>query len=197
MNNQAIFLAKIQQALTLLDEIDDIITNNPEMQQNVDWEISDYLHILENEEELSDDARLEIDKQLARCRKMRRQLVNIYTIGKVFNDNRDKLRYKNQREFLVSNIKSQVNKLDNDYKYRVLDQETINSYITKKEKIVEKPKITKLGKKRISKEELLEMINSGLKNKEIAEKIGLSPSALCHLKDEYGIARRAYKKKGE
>lgn len=197
MNNQAIFLAKIQQALTLLDEIDDIITNNPEMQQNVDWEISDYLHILENEEELSDDARLEIDKQLARCRKMRRQLVNIYTIGKVFNDNRDKLRYKNQREFLVSNIKSQVNKLDNDYKYRVLDQDTINSYITKKEKIVEKPKITKLGKKRISKEELLKLIESGLKNKEIAEKIGLSPSALCHLKDEYGIARRAYKKKGE
>lgn len=195
MNSQTIFLAKIQQALTLLDEIDDIISNNPEMQQNIDWEISDYLHILENEE-LTEKARLEIDTQLARCRKIRRQLCNIYAIGKVFNDNRDKLRYKNQREFLVANITKQVNNLDNEYKYRVLDQDTVNSYV-KKEEIVEKPKQKKLGKKRISKEELLEMINSGMKNKDIAEKIGLSPSALSHLKDEYGIPRREYKKKGE
>lgn len=195
MNSQTIFLAKIQQALTLLDEIDDIISNNPEMQQNIDWEISDYLHILENEE-LTEKARLEIDTQLARCRKIRRQLCNIYAIGKVFNDNRDKLRYKNQREFLVANITKQVNNLDNEYKYRVLDQDTVNSYV-KKEEIVEKPKQKKLGKKRISKEELLEMIDSGMKNKDIAEKIGLSPSALSHLKDEYGIPRREYKKKGE
>lgn len=197
MNNQAIFLAKIQQALTLLDEIDDIIERNPEMQQNVDWEISDYLHLLENEE-LSEKARLEIDTQLARCRKIRRQLVNIYTVGKVYNDNRDKLRFKTQRAFLVSNLTSQIKKLDCDYKYRVLDQGTIDSYVkNEKEILVEKPKQKKLGKKRISKEELLEMIESGMQNKEIAEKIGLSPSALCHLKDEYGIARREYKKKGE
>lgn len=194
MNNQTIFLAKIQQALTLLDEIDDIITENPTMQQNIDWEISDYLHLLENEE-LSEDSRLAIDTQLARCRKIRRQLCNIYAIGKVFNDNRDKLRYKNQREFLIANVKSQVNKLDSEYKYRVLDQETVNSYI-KKEEIVEIPK-QKLGKKRISKEDLLEMINKGMKNKDIAAEIGLSPSALCHLKETYGIARKERKKKGE
>lgn len=197
MNNQTVFLAKIQQALTLLNEIDDIISNNPEMQQNIDWEISDYLHLLENEE-LTQEARLKIDEQLARCRKIRRQLVNIYTIGKVYNDNRDKLRYKNQREFLTSNLRSAISKLDCDYKYRVLDQGTIDGYVKKEEdSLIEKPKQKKLGKKRISKEELLEMINSGLKNKEIAEKIGLSPSALCHLKDEYGIPRRTYKMKGE
>ena len=195
MNNQNIFLAKIQQALALLDEIDDIIENNPTMQQNIDWEISDYLHLLENEE-LSEESRLEIDMQLARCRKIRRQLNNIYSIGKVFHDNRDKLRYKNQREFLANNIKSQLNKLDCDYKYRVLDQDTINSYIKKEEK-VEEPKKKKLGKKRISKEDLLEMINKGMKNKDIAAEIGLSPSALCHLKDEYEIPRREYKKKGD
>lgn len=196
MNNQNIFLAKIQQALALLDEIDDIIENNPTMQQNIDWEISDYLHLLENEE-LSEESRLEIDMQLARCRKIRRQLNNIYAIGKVFHDNRDKLRYKNQREFLTNNIKSQLNKLDCDYKYRVLDQDTINSYIKKEETVIEEPKKKKLGKKRISKEDLLEMINKGMKNKDIAAEIGLSPSALSHLKDEYGIPRREYKKKGE
>lgn len=195
MNDQTIFLAKIQLAITTLDEIDDIITNNPEMQQNIDWEISDYLHLLENEE-LSESARLEIDTQLARCRRIRRQLNNIYAIGKVFNDNRDKLRFKNQREFLTANIKSQINKLDNDYKYRVLDQDTINGYI-KKEKAINIPKGQKLGKKRISKEDLLNMINSGMKNKDIAIKIGLSDSALSHLKDEYGIPRRQYKKKGK
>ena len=196
MNNQTIFLAKLQQAITLLDEIDTIIDENPTMQQNIDWEISDYLHLLENEE-LTEKARLEIDEQIARCRKVRRQLCNISSLAKVYVDNRDKLRYKSQREFLVSNIKSQLNKLDNDYKYRVLDKDTVDGYIKKEEEIIEEPKKKKLGKKRISKEELLEMIDSGMKNKEIAEKIGLSPSALSHLKDVYEIPRREYKKKGE
>ncbi len=195
MNNQTLFLAKIQQAITLLDEIDTIIDENPTMQQNIDWEISDYLHLLENEE-LTEKARLEIDEQIARCRKVRRQLCNISSLAKVYVDNRDKLRYKGQREFLVANIKSQLNKLDNEYKYRVLDQDTVNSYI-KKEEIIEQPKKQKLGKKRISKEDLLEMINKGMRNKDIAAEIGLSPSALCHLKETYGIARKEHKKKGD
>lgn len=197
MNNQAIFLAKIQQALVLLDEIDDIIENNPTMQQNIDWEISDYLHLLENEE-LSEESRLEVDMQLARCRKIRRQLNNIHAIGKVFHDNRDKLRYKNQREFLTSNIKSTMNKLDCDYKYRVLDQDTIDGYIKKVEPKFEKlekghRKYTKIN---ITKEELVEKINSGMKNKDIANELGITSSSLSHLKQHYGIARREYNKKG-
>src|SRR5690625_4306776 len=100
MNDETLFLAKIQQVLNLLNEIDDIIDNLPEKQQNIDWEIRDYLHLLESRgEEFTKDAKLSIDDSLARCRTLRRRLLNIFEISKVYNTNKNKLIYKNQREF--------------------------------------------------------------------------------------------------
>ena len=43
-----IFLSKLQQALDTLDEIDDMIKDNPDNQQKIDYEISDYLHLIQN-----------------------------------------------------------------------------------------------------------------------------------------------------
>ena len=61
MNTETLFLAKMQQAITLLNEIDDMIDNNPEQQSNIDSELSDYFHLLENKHnELSDEGKLKI-----------------------------------------------------------------------------------------------------------------------------------------
>ena len=50
MNNiEQEFLVKIQQVINLLDDIDKIIDDVPEKQQENDYTISDYLHLLENE----------------------------------------------------------------------------------------------------------------------------------------------------
>lgn len=49
-NIDTIFLGKLQQALDLLDEIDDMIKQNPNDQQQIDFEISDYLHLLQNKD---------------------------------------------------------------------------------------------------------------------------------------------------
>ena len=46
MNTETLFLAKMQQAIKLLNEIDDMIDNNPEQQSNIDSELSDYFHLL-------------------------------------------------------------------------------------------------------------------------------------------------------
>lgn len=46
-NKENIFLVKIQNCLKLLDEIEDTIGNNPNDQSNIDYELSDYLHIIQ------------------------------------------------------------------------------------------------------------------------------------------------------
>lgn len=195
MNDDKVFLAKLQLILTTLDEVDDIIDNNPDMQKNVDWEISDYLHLLENED-LSKQAQLEIDDRIKKCRIIRRKLNNISIIAKTFNDNRGELVFRGQREFLGNSIRATINKLDNDYKYRVLDETTINLLIAKKEDVEEKPVVIKKGRVCISKEELEERLNNGMRNKEIAEEIGVTPEYVSALKRKLGVKRRTYERRG-
>lgn len=197
MNDSVLFLAKIQQVLSLLNEIDDVIENNPDMQRNIDWEISDYLHILENNE-LSVEARLELDDRLKTCRRVRRQTNTIQAISKVFNDNRGKIIWKNQRDILYSMMATKVSELNNEYKYRVLDEDTVNNFLTTKpivEETREKVKKTRGKDACITKEELEEKINSGMRNKEIAEEIGVTPEYVSALKRKLGIKRRSYTKK--
>ena len=197
MNDSVLFLAKIQQVLSLLNEIDDVIENNPDMQRNIDWEISDYLHILENNE-LSVEARLELDDRLKTCRRVRRQTNTIQAISKVFNDNRGKIIWKNQRDILYSMMATKVSELNNEYKYRVLDEDTVNNFLTTKpivEETREKVKKTRGKDACITKEELEEKINSGMRNKEIAEEIGVTPEYVSALNRKLGIKRRSYTKK--
>lgn len=197
MNDSVVFLAKVQQVLKLLDEIDETIETNPDMQRNIDWEISDYLHILENNE-LSVDARLELDDRLKNCRRVRRQTNTIQAISKVFNDNRGKLIWKNQRDMLYSMMATKVSELNNEYKYRVLDVDTVNNFLIKKpivEETREKTKKTRGKDACITKEELEEKINSGMRNKEIAEEIGVTPEYVSALKRKLGIKRRTYERR--
>lgn len=198
MNDETLFLAKIQQVLNLLNEIDDIIDNLPEKQQNVDWEISDYLHLLESRgEELTKDAKLSIDDSLARCRTLRRRLLNIFEISKVYNTNKNKLIYKNQREFLSNQIQATMKKLNNDYKYRVLDDKTIDDIInTKTESTEENNETVKKTRGRracINKEDLLEKLKQGMNLTDIAKELNVTIGNISALKRRYGITKDMYK----
>lgn len=194
MNDENVFLAKIQQVIKLLDEIDDIIDTNPERQRNIDWEISDYLHIIE-QNDLSDKSKLEISDCLKRCRIFRRHSNNIQAIGKVFNDNRGKLVNKHSREILYSMMSNVVNKLDCDYKHRVLDEKTINELCDDKE---DKKDVVKKSSKQIciSKEDLITRLQSGERLTDIANDLNVSISHLSHVKTKYGIKNRTYTKRG-
>ena len=196
MNTETIFLAKMQQAITLLNEIDDMIENNPEQQSNVDSELSDYFHLLENKHnELSDEGKLKIEENIVKCRIIRRNLNNIFELSKTYNVNRDKLKYKNQRQFLVSIMGNAVKKLHNDYKYRVLDEKSIDELCGVKKEITEEHK--KPGKKPcISKEDLKEKIDKGMKLKDIAAELNVSNGTITHLRKQYGIENGGYKKRG-
>ena len=140
MNNDIdiIFLSKLQQALDTLDEIDDMIKDNPDNQQKIDYEISDYLHLIQN----TDLDKLDINKVMAALKKLRLKRAShyrFYEITKTYNVNRDKLKYTSSRANLKEIIKNTLNNLNNEYNYRILESNDLNALCT--EKIQEKKKV--------------------------------------------------------
>ena len=189
-NKEKIFLAKIQLLINTFEEIDDIVANNPNEQQAIDFEISDYLHLLQNED-LNDESMLEVSKKLRNARIKRNQLQNTSQLIKAYTDNKSKLAYQNNRYCMENAIKNVVNRLNQDYNYRVLDTNDILEIKN------EKPLVVTKEKSKITKETLEEMINCGMKTNEIALALNCSPSNISHLKKTYGLGTRNYTKRGE
>ena len=83
-NKENIFLVKIQNCLKLLDEIEDIIGNNPNDQSNIDYELSDYLHIIqENNQKLDDKTKIELVDKIEKARLQREQYNSIYLLENI------------------------------------------------------------------------------------------------------------------
>lgn len=189
-----IFLAKLQLVMTTLDELDDIAKRNPTRQQMIDYEISDYLHLLQNED-LSDEKILELSKRLKQARLTRVSLFNTSELIKTYMNNNKVLIYSEHRHKLKDAIEEKMKTLNNNYNYRILEQEDVDSF---KECIVIESKVRKRrGKYEITKEMLEERFEKGMKNKEIAEELGCEQSYISVLKKKFGLGMREYKKRGE
>ena len=189
-----IFLAKLQLVMTTLDELDDIAKRNPTRQQMIDYEISDYLHLLQNED-LIDEKILELSKRLKQARLTRVSLFNTSELIKTYMNNNKVLIYSEHRHKLKDAIEEKMKTLNNNYNYRILEQEDVDSF---KECIVIEAKVRKRrGKYEITKEMLEERFEKGMKNKEIAEELGCEQSYISVLKKKFGLGMREYKKRGE
>lgn len=196
-NKDKVFLAKLQLVIETLDEIDELARSNPEEQQAIDYEISDYQHLLQNED-LSDDKIVEVAKKLKIARVKRESLNNVYALVTTYYGNNKVLPYSDTRHRLADAIKDKLKTLNQEYKYRVLDEDTINSF--KEATIVETKIIVKKNRSSkydITKEELEEKIASGMKNKDIAKELGCDQSYITVLKKLHGLGTRNYKKRGE
>lgn len=195
MNNDIdiIFLSKLQQALDTLDEIDDMIKDNPDNQQKIDYEISDYLHLIQN----TDLDKLDINKVIIALKKLRLKRAShyrFYEITKTYNANRDRLKYTSSRANLKEIIKNTLNNLNNEYNYRILESDDLNALCT--EKIQEKKKrVPKKSKYRITELDLRKMVDEGMSTSEIATIFGCNQSMISHYKRKYGISTRSYKRK--
>lgn len=195
MNNDIdiIFLSKLQQALNTLDEIDDMIKDNPDNQQKIDYEISDYLHLIQN----TDLDKLDVDKIMIELKKLRLKRAShyrFYEITKTFNANRDRLKYTSSRANLKEIIKNTLDNLNNTYNYRILDSNDLRSLCS--EKVQEKKKrVPKKSKYRITELDLRKMVDEGMSTSEIATIFGCNQSMISHYKRKYGISTRSYKRK--
>lgn len=190
-NKETIFIAKIQQALTLLNEIDEIIKDNPTEQSNIDLQLSDYYHLIQEKgSEMSDSAKVKLIDRIEELRLLREQHNDIYLIGDYYSKNRQKLQYTNGRNQLYNELSKLLGTLHKPYNYRVLDESQINSFMTIDDKsieIIEK-------KNKISKEELERLLNEGKKSVDIAKMYGLTQQYIYVLKKKYGIKTRKYTK---
>lgn len=195
MNNDIdiIFLSKLQQVLNTLDEMDNMIKDNPDNQQKIDYEISDYLHLIQN----TDLDKLDINKVMAALKKLRLKRAShyrFYEITKTYNANRDKLKYTSSRANLKEIIKNTLDNLNNEYNYRILESDDLNTLCT--EKTEEKKKRSpKKSKYRITEFDLRKMVDEGMSTSEIATVFGCNQSMISHYKRKYGISTRSYKRK--
>lgn len=187
-NKENIFLVKIQNCLKLLDEIEDTIGNNPNDQSNIDYELSDYLHIIqENNQKLDDKTKIELVNKIEKARLQREQYNSIYLIGKYFTENKNKLLYTNSRKIMYKGLSDLLGTLHKPYNYRVFSEDDIKEIL--------KPTKNKPNRKStISKEMLLECMGKGMTSSEIATKYNCSTSNISHLKKQYGLKTRKYNK---
>lgn len=196
-NKDKVFLAKLQLVIETLDEIDELARSNPEEQQAIDYEISDYQHLLQNED-LSDDKIIEVAKKLKIARIKRESLNNVYALVTTYYGNNKVLPYSDTRHRLTDAIKDKLKTLNQEYRYRVLDEDTINGF--KEATIIETQVIVKkkrVGKYDISKDELEEKLANGMKNKDIAKELGCDQSYITVLKKLHGLDTRKYNRRGE
>lgn len=190
-NKEHVFLAKIQQVLKLLNEIEEQISNNPEYQSNADQLLSDYYHLIQDDKaNLTDSAKVKLIDDIKSARLEREQYRNIYQLGDYFTKNKTKLPYQNGRDSFYKGLSELFKSLHLPYNYRVLKEEEVKYIINqddvKQEKTGKKPMLTK--------EQLAEFLKSGMKMTEIANKLGCTQSYISVLKKKYGFETRKYRK---
>ena len=122
---------KIKQAMSILDEIDEMIkTQSIELQQ-VDYELSDWYHYIENNN-IDENSSKKVLEEIQRLRKVRRGLQNEYEIENTYKNNSSKVMGNNTRGLLLAEINKTMSRLDCDYKNRVLTEDSINELLNTK-----------------------------------------------------------------
>ena len=198
MNDKlTIFLAKLQQVLNGLDEIDDMIGNNSSDQSNVDTLLEDYKHLIEeNGKDMSDDAKINMINSYYNARQTRRRNNDFYEVIKYYNNNKQKLQYKSGRQTLYREVKNKLSNLDNPYKYRILTDDEVKNFINyvNNDVVNNESEVNNNRNNKLSKEELERLLNEGKKSVDIAKMYGFTQSYISVLKKKYGMKIRTYKK---
>lgn len=192
-SKEKIFLGKLKALLDTFDsmdkiveEINDIIDRQPNEQSRIDQLLSDYYHILENDD-LSDEEIINIGKKIHEIRLQRRDENSVGKLIHCYDINKNKLTYSNKgnRQMFYQAISNLKKTLHEDYKYRIL---TDNDIIDLKEKKIKK---TKKCKRKYSTapslDELVKCLSEGMKNKEISDKFDITPTYVSVLKRKYNL----------
>ena len=138
------FLNTVNNAIKLIDKLDKMIQTQPDELRKVDYELSDYYHLIENNE-LNDAQSAIVVKRIHELRVARRGLLKEHEIENTYNTHKTKLIGNNTRQFLLAEICKIQKKIDSEYKNRVLDETTVNNILnTPKKRGVGRPKKQKM-----------------------------------------------------
>nr|DAO32444.1 MAG TPA: AT hook containing protein [Caudoviricetes sp.] len=128
-----LIIDKITNAISILDEIDNMIKTQSEELQKVDYKLSDLYHLIENNE-LSDEASINVVREIHLLRKERRSLNNEHDLEVVYQNQKQKMIGNDSRQFLVTELNKTNKRLNSEYKNRVYTTEQIEKLISPKKK---------------------------------------------------------------
>lgn len=111
-----------------LADLDNYFNELPSLQSQVDEELSDLLHYIENND-LTPKQSTKMIKLLKQKRMVRRGLCNDYEIKKIYNVHKGKMTTDTQRPFFLSEIHKKAKELNSTYKSRQLSDEQIKELI--------------------------------------------------------------------
>lgn len=112
----------------LLNDLDEYLNEIPNLQSQIDEELSDLYHYIENNE-LSAKQSFKMIKLIREKRIIRRGLNNDYEMKKTYISNRNKLLIDSQRQFFLTEIHKKNKELSSKYKNRRLTNEEIKNLI--------------------------------------------------------------------
>lgn len=128
-----LIIEKISNAISILDEIDNMIKTQSEELQKVDYKLSDLYHLVENNE-LSDEASINVVREIHLLRKERRSLNNEHELEIVYQNQKQKMIGNDSRQFIITELNKTNKRLNNEYKNRVYTEEEIEKLISPKKK---------------------------------------------------------------
>lgn len=111
-----------------LQDLDEYFNNLSNLQSQVDEELSDLYHYIENND-LTPKQSGKMVKLIQEKRMVRRGLCNDYEIKKVYNAHRSKLALDTQRPFFLSEVHKKAKELNCKYRNRQLTDEKIKELI--------------------------------------------------------------------
>lgn len=194
-NTELELLGKINQILTLLDEVDKKIEELPQEQSNIELLRSDLEHLLEDKE-MGSVGYKNIAKELERVRKQRRHLKKAYEIIKCYQNNKNKIIYKEQRPFVRQAIGTCFKDLQTTYNYRLLNAQDIKALIGNDTEVkVESGKKKRRTKNTCTKEELIKDLEAGARIKDLMMKYNLARATIDQTLRRMGINYSSYIKK--
>lgn len=188
-----LLIRKINDIVKAMDEIDELVKTLTERRSNVDLELSDLLHIIENND-LDEFASHNVTKRIHDLRKKRRSVSNEQVLLGLWKQQRKDLLYSSSRAQLGKLFLDKINALEMPYKNRVLSDEDIDGLLhqrvsyspngientsdSTKEEPVEreskKHKRTTGESKEQRDKQIIELYSQNVAPKEIAKQLGIT-----------------------
>lgn len=128
-----LIIEKISNAISILDEIDNMIKTQSEELQKVDYKLSDLYHLIENNE-LSDEASINVVREIHLLRRERRSLNNEHELEIVYQNQKQKMIGNDSRQFIITELNKTNKRLNCEYKNRIYSSEEIEKLISPKKK---------------------------------------------------------------
>lgn len=123
-----LLIRKVNDIVKAMDEIDELVKTLSERRSNIDLELSDLLHIIENND-LDEFASHNVTKRIHDLRKKRRSVSNEQALLELWKQQRKDLLYSSSRTQLGKLFLDKINALEMPYKNRILSDEDIDSLL--------------------------------------------------------------------